>query len=49
MQAVKQIASELTVFDHLFQIPVSGRDNANIYLLSTRATQSFEFMFLQNP
>src|SRR6266481_4359924 len=49
MQSVKQIASELAVFDHPLQISVSGRNDANIYLLSARAAQSFKFMFLQNP
>jgi hypothetical protein len=49
MQSVKQIASELTVFYHPLQIPMSGRNDANIYLLSARTAQPFKFMFLQNP
>src|SRR6266446_3640234 len=49
MQSVKQIASELTIFYHPLQIPMSGRNDANIYLLSARTTQPFKFMFLQNP
>ena len=49
MQSVKQIASELTVFYHPLQIPMSGRNDANIYLLSARTAQPFKFMFLQHP
>jgi hypothetical protein len=38
VQTVKQIAPELTIFDHLPQIPMGGRDNAHIDLLSACAT-----------
>jgi len=48
VQSVKQVAPELTVFDHLFQVPMSGCNHADIHLLSARAAQPFKFVFLQD-
>lgn len=49
VQAIIQIASELPVFHHLLQVPMSGRDHPNIHMLCTGAAWSFKFMFLQHP
>src|SRR5271170_4338912 len=49
MQSVIQVASELAIFDHLFQVSVRGRDHSYTHLLSAGAAQPFEFTLLQDP
>src|ERR1700730_1427426 len=48
IQAVKEIAAEFPVLDHAGKVAVRGGHQPNVDTSSTRATESFKFLLLQN-
>ncbi len=49
VQAVKEITAKFLVRDHLLEIAVSGRYQANVHFSRMRAAQPLKFPLLQYP
>src|ERR1043166_4587520 len=47
VEAVVEVGPKLAVSNHLLQIAVCGRDQSNVDLLRTSASETFELAFLQ--
>ena len=48
VQSIVEIVTKLAIGDHLFQIAVSGSDQANVGLDQFIAAQTFKLLLLQN-
>src|ERR1700680_1486088 len=48
IQAIKKIAAELPVLDHVAQVAVRGSHHPDVHAPCARAAKSFKLLFLQN-
>src|SRR5229473_8570679 len=49
VQAIVQVATKLVTLHHLFQVPVSRRDQPHVDVMGAATSETLKFLFLQNP